>query len=203
MSLAGAMALHEAFGWEPKIDSWRWRLAALAPQIGFLAVWYQRPLWLVIAIGAFLSLTDNIVAWSFYLLLNDKRVLGENRCRSYLWNLGLLLQITLLNSIAIILDALPGMESRPAPPDHAPELHRHHLSVQPTGLVVLMKLDLERRLGPASLRVWLLVMNFGGNAVLLYGAVGLVENGSRLGWLGLGAIVTLGCISALALPSAD
>ncbi len=66
-----------------------------------------------------------------------------------------------------------------------------------------MKLDLERRLGPASLRVWLLVMNFGGNAVLLYGAVGLVENGSRLGWLGLGAIVTLGCISALALPSAD
>ncbi len=109
MSLAGAMALHEAFGWEPKIDSWRWRLAALAPQIGFLAVWYQRPLWLVIAIGAFLSLTDNIVAWSFYLLLNDKRVLGENRCRSYLWNLGLLLQITLLNSIAIILDALPGI----------------------------------------------------------------------------------------------
>ncbi len=102
MSLAGAMAIHEAFGWEADTGSWRWRLCALLPQIGFLAVWYPRPLWLVIAIGAFLSLTNNIVGWSFYLLLNDRKVLGENRCKSYLWNLGIMLQITLLNGIAII-----------------------------------------------------------------------------------------------------
>jgi len=102
MSLACAMAVHEAFGWDPDTDSWRWRLCALLPQIGFLAVWYPRPLWLVIAIGAFLSLSNNIVGWSFFLLLNDRRVLGENRCKSYLWNLGILLQITLLNAIAII-----------------------------------------------------------------------------------------------------
>lgn len=56
----------------------------------------------MITIGAFLSLSDNIVAWSLYLLLNDKRVLVEDRCRSRFWNFGLLLQITLLNSIAII-----------------------------------------------------------------------------------------------------
>jgi hypothetical protein len=56
----------------------------------------------VIAIGAFLSLTNNIVGWSIYLLFNDRRVLGENRSRSYLWNLGILLQLTLLNCIAII-----------------------------------------------------------------------------------------------------
>lgn len=102
MSLACAMAIHEAFGWKPDTKSWRWRLSALLPQIGFLAVWYPNPIWLVIVIGAFLSLTNNIVGWSFYLLLNDRRVLGENRSKSYLWNLGILLQITFLNCIAII-----------------------------------------------------------------------------------------------------
>jgi Mn2+/Fe2+ NRAMP family transporter len=102
MSLACAMAIHEAFGWNPDTASWRWRLCALMPQIGFLAVWNPRPIWLVIAIGAFLSLSNNIVGWSFFLLLNDRQVLGKDRNRSYLWNLGILLQITLLNAIAII-----------------------------------------------------------------------------------------------------
>lgn len=102
MSLAGAMAIHEALGWEPDTDSWRWKVTALLPQIGFLAVWYPRPVWLIIIIGAFLSLTNNIVGWSVYLLLNDRRALGEDRCKSYLWNLGILLQITLLNCVALI-----------------------------------------------------------------------------------------------------
>ncbi|MBN1223715.1 MAG: divalent metal cation transporter, partial [Candidatus Aminicenantes bacterium] len=102
MSLACAIAVHEAFGWKPDVNSWRWRICALLPQIGFLAVFYPRPIWLVIAIGAFLSLTNNVVGWSIYLLFNDKRVLGENRNRSYFWNLGILLQITLINAIAII-----------------------------------------------------------------------------------------------------
>lgn len=102
MSLAGAMAIHEAFGWEPDTGSWRWKITALLPQIGFLAVWYPRPVWLVIIIGAFLSLTNNVVGWSMYLLLNDRRVLGEDRSKSYLWNLGILLQITTLNGLALI-----------------------------------------------------------------------------------------------------
>lgn len=101
MSLAGAMAIHEAFGWEPDTRSWRWRITALLPQIGFLGVWYPRPIWMAVVVAAFLSLTNNIVGWSFYLLLNDRSVLGEDRNKSYLWNLGLLLQITLLNSVAI------------------------------------------------------------------------------------------------------
>lgn len=102
MSLAGAIAIHEAFGWEPDTSSWRWRVSALLPQIGFLAVWYPRPVWLVIAIAAFLSLSNNIVGWSFYLLLNDRRVLGDDRCKSYGWNIGVLLLICLLNAVALI-----------------------------------------------------------------------------------------------------
>lgn len=102
MSLAGAMAIHEAFGWEPDTGSLRWKACALLPQIGFLAVWYPRPVWLVIAIGAALSLTNNVVGWSMYLLLNDRRLLGDDRSKSYAWNLGILLQITLLNGVALV-----------------------------------------------------------------------------------------------------
>jgi len=101
MSLAGAMAIHEAFGWEPATSSWRWKISALLPQIAFLAAWNARPVWLVIPIAAFLSLAHNVVGWSMYLLLNDRVVLGADRSKSYLWNLGILLQVTLLNGIAI------------------------------------------------------------------------------------------------------
>jgi manganese transport protein len=102
MSLAGAIAIHEAFGWQADVTSWRWKICVLLPQVGFLAAWYPRPVWLVIAVGAFLSLSNNIVGWSLYLLLNDRRVLGEDRNKSYVWNLGILLQITLLNIVAVI-----------------------------------------------------------------------------------------------------
>jgi manganese transport protein len=102
MGIAGGIAIHEALGWEPNTRSWRWKACVLLPQIGFLAVWYDRPVWLVIAIAAFLSLSTNVVGWSFYLLLNDRRLLGENRSKSYLWNLGIMLQLTLLNCVAIV-----------------------------------------------------------------------------------------------------
>jgi Mn2+/Fe2+ NRAMP family transporter len=102
MSIAGAIAIHEAFGWKPDTRLWRWKVCALLPQVGFLAVWYDRPVWLVIAIAAFLSLATNIVGWSFYLLLNDRRLLGEDRSKSYIWNLGIMLQLTLLNCVAIV-----------------------------------------------------------------------------------------------------
>jgi len=55
----------------------------------------------VIAIAAFLALAHKVVGWSMYLLLNDRELLGADRCRSYLWNLGILLQVTLLNAIAV------------------------------------------------------------------------------------------------------
>jgi manganese transport protein len=101
MSIATAIAIHEAFGWTADTQSWRWTVTALLPQVGILGVWYPRPLWLVIVIGAFLSVTKNFVGWSFYLLLNDRRVLGEHRCQSYWWNLGVMLNVTLLNCMVI------------------------------------------------------------------------------------------------------
>ena len=101
MSLAGAIALHEAFGWKPDVRSLRWKACVLLPQIGFLAAWYPSPLLLIILIAAFLSLSNNIVGWSLYLLFNDPAVLGLERNRSRIWNIGILAQITLLNCVAI------------------------------------------------------------------------------------------------------
>lgn len=101
MGIATAITIHEAFGWHPDTNSWRWRISALLLQVGFLGVWYPRPLWLIIVIGAFLTLTKNFVGWSFYLLLNDRRVLGDQRCKSVWWNAGVALDITLINCMGI------------------------------------------------------------------------------------------------------
>ncbi len=102
LGILSGLAIHEAFGWKMDTSSLRWKIVVLLPQIGFLAVWYPNPLWLVIIIGAFLSLSNNVVGWSVYLLLNDKRALGEKRSKSRIWNTGVLVQITLLNMVAIL-----------------------------------------------------------------------------------------------------
>ncbi|MEM7729241.1 MAG: divalent metal cation transporter [Pseudomonadota bacterium] len=102
LGLISAIGLHEALGWKPDVRSWRWKLAVLAPQIGLFGAFMPSPLWLIIIIAAFLSLTNNIVGWTFYLMANDRKVLGESRIKSRVWNLGILVQVTLLNSVAII-----------------------------------------------------------------------------------------------------
>lgn len=101
LCIASAIGVHEVFGWTPDVRSWRWKVCLLLPQIGFLAAWYPSPVTLIIIIAAALSLTNNVVGWSFYLMLNDREVLGEHRSRSRLWNLGIMLQVTLLNCVAI------------------------------------------------------------------------------------------------------
>lgn len=102
MSIACAVGLHEAFGWDPDVRSARWKICILLPQIALLGAWLPSPITLIIVIAAFLALTNNIVGWSFYLLLNDPEVMAEHRCKSRLWNLGILAQITLLNCVAVM-----------------------------------------------------------------------------------------------------
>jgi len=83
------------------VTSWRWRVAILLPQVAFIGAFAASPLWLIIIIAGLLSVTNNVVGWSLYLLFNDRAVLGKHRSRSYWWNLGILVQITLLNLVAI------------------------------------------------------------------------------------------------------
>ncbi|MEQ9465675.1 MAG: divalent metal cation transporter [Haliea sp.] len=97
-----AMAMHEIFEWEPDVSSLRWKLCILMPQVALFGAFLPSPILLIIVIAALLSVTNNVVGWSFFLLLNDREVMHENRSKSYIWNLGILVQVTLLNCVAII-----------------------------------------------------------------------------------------------------
>ena len=62
-------------------------------------------------------------------------------------------------------------------------------------------MNLDRKIGPWPLRVWGLVLNFIGNAMAIYGAIGFIRNGSRLPLLISGIVITLTCILVLAKPA--
>jgi hypothetical protein len=62
-------------------------------------------------------------------------------------------------------------------------------------------MNLDKKFGPLPLRVWGLVLNFFGNAVAIYGALGFIRDGSRLPLLIFGVVITLTCILVLAKPS--
>jgi hypothetical protein len=62
-------------------------------------------------------------------------------------------------------------------------------------------IKLDKKIGPWPLRVWGLVLNFVGNAVAIYGAIGFIRNGSRLPQLFFGVVITLTCILVLAKPA--
>lgn len=62
-------------------------------------------------------------------------------------------------------------------------------------------IDLDGRLGPLPVRAWGLILNFIGNALAVYGAIGFIQDGSRLPILIIGAGLTLVCLLVLAKPS--
>jgi hypothetical protein len=62
-------------------------------------------------------------------------------------------------------------------------------------------INIDKKLGPWPIRVWGLVLNFIGNAIAIYGAIGLIRDGSRLMLLIIGIVITLTCILMLAKPA--
>ena len=67
--------------------------------------------------------------------------------------------------------------------------------------MVGMKIDLEHRCGPWTLRVWGLILNLIGNALALYGAAALVQGKNGFSLLVTGILLTACCIAVLARPS--
>ena len=61
-------------------------------------------------------------------------------------------------------------------------------------------MDLDRKAGPWSYRVWGLIVNFVGNALAIYGAIGFLRNGSRAVCLVTGLLLTIACLLVLAVP---
>jgi hypothetical protein len=62
-------------------------------------------------------------------------------------------------------------------------------------------IDLDRRYGIWSGRVWGLIVNLLANALALYGLAGYLRDGTRVFPLSLGVLVTLACILLLAKPA--
>jgi hypothetical protein len=64
-------------------------------------------------------------------------------------------------------------------------------------------IDIETRVGPLSLRVCGLTVNFVANALALYGVAGVLRDGSRWPLLVIGLVITVGCLLVLAIPTPD
>lgn len=62
-------------------------------------------------------------------------------------------------------------------------------------------IDIDRRYGPFTGRVWGLIVNLAANALALYGLVGVLRDGSRVVHLVVGAVATVVCVIILARPS--
>jgi len=62
-------------------------------------------------------------------------------------------------------------------------------------------IDLDGRIGPLPVRAWGLILNFFGNALAVYGGIGLIQDGSRLPILIIGVALTVVCLLVLAKPS--
>ena len=62
-------------------------------------------------------------------------------------------------------------------------------------------IDIERRYGPFSGRVWGLIVNLAANALALYGLVGFLRGGTHVAHLVVGSVGTAFCVIVLARPS--
>ena len=62
-------------------------------------------------------------------------------------------------------------------------------------------IDVDRRYGPFSGRVWGLIVNLAANALALYGLVGFLRDGTHVIHLAIGIVGTAVCVLVLAQPS--
>ena len=62
-------------------------------------------------------------------------------------------------------------------------------------------IDLDRRYGVWSGRVWGLIVNLLANTLALFGLVGFLRDGTHLIPLIVGVLVTLACVLLLAIPN--
>ncbi len=61
-------------------------------------------------------------------------------------------------------------------------------------------MNIDKKLGPLSLRIWGLILNFIANFVALYGAAQFFKGNTGPGLMILGIIITIACILILAIP---
>lgn len=101
MGVVAATAFCQSTGLKPDSKKWYWSALLLSPQIGFLGAFFGKPVMVVIAVAAMQSCLNWITGNSWYLLGNDVRYLGKRVIQSRIFNIGILLSITILNVVFV------------------------------------------------------------------------------------------------------
>lgn len=97
MSTIAAQSLCRAFGKPLDPHSKLWKFGILSSQIGFLGAFIGKPMWAVILVAGMQSVFSWVSGSSWFLLANDRRFLGKHVVKNYLFNLGVLVSVVVLN----------------------------------------------------------------------------------------------------------
>ena len=101
LSIVAATTFCQSFDLDPNPKKWYWSALLLSPHIGFLGAFFGKPVMVVIAVAAMQSIFNWISGMSWYLLGNDVRYLGKKVIQSRIFNIGILITITILNVVFI------------------------------------------------------------------------------------------------------
>lgn len=101
LGVVSATTFCQATGLKPDSKKWYWSALLLAPQIGLFGSFFGKPVMVVIAVAAMQSCLNWITGNSWYLLGNDTRYLGKRVIQSRIFNIGVLISITILNVVFV------------------------------------------------------------------------------------------------------
>lgn len=102
MTTIAAQSLCRALGKPLDPNSKLWKVGILLPQIGFLGAYIGKPMWAVILVAGMQSVLSWISGSSWFLLANDRRFLGQHVVKNYLYNVGVLISVVVLNMTFVI-----------------------------------------------------------------------------------------------------
>ena len=97
MSTIAAQSLCRAFGKPLDPHSKLWKFGLISTQIGFLGAYIGKPMWAVILVAGLQSCFSWVSGSSWFLLANDRKFLGKHVVKNYLYNIGVLVSVVVLN----------------------------------------------------------------------------------------------------------
>lgn len=101
LSIVCVTSFCQAIGIKPDSKKWYVYALALAPNIGFLGAYIGKPVMVVVTVAAMQSLFNWLSGNSWYLLGNNTKYLGKHVIQSRVFNLGILVTISILNIVFV------------------------------------------------------------------------------------------------------
>ena len=97
MSTIAAQTLCRVFGKPLDPHSKLWKFGIISTQIGFLGAFIGKPMWAVILVAGLQSCLSWVSGSSWFLLANDRKFMGRHVVKNYLFNVGVLISVVVLN----------------------------------------------------------------------------------------------------------